>query len=158
MKTFFLVNCAAWAIIAAAAFADSQVSEQEQAPQAPGYGSVEMRIEGVSSPVGVIYVSLFISANGFPDAPKSAYDSRSFPATIEPVVLTYTSIPAGRIAVSVFHDADGNKVLNTNFLGIPKEDYGFSQNARGRFGPPSFDTAAVSLAAGATESLVIKLH
>ena len=40
---------------------------------------------------------------------------------------------------------NGNEKLDTNLVGIPSEPYGFSRNARGRFGPPSFDDLAIEV-------------
>lgn len=54
-------------------------------------------------------------------------------------------IPFGEYAVKAFHDEDANDDLTTNFLGIPIEDYGFSNNARGMFGPPGWDNAKFKL-------------
>jgi len=42
-------------------------------------------------------------------------------------------------SVSVYYDLDENGELNTGFLGIPSEPVGFSNNAKGSFGPPSFE-------------------
>ena len=50
-------------------------------------------------------------------------------------------ITYGEYAVKAFHDRDANDDLNTNFLGIPIEDYGFSNDARGVFGPPDWSKA-----------------
>lgn len=50
-------------------------------------------------------------------------------------------IPDGKVAVRLFHDANGNGELDMNLLGIPKEGYGFSRNPEAR-GPPSFKDAA----------------
>jgi uncharacterized protein (DUF2141 family) len=44
-----------------------------------------------------------------------------------------------KYAIAVFHDANDNKILDKNFFGVPKEGYGFSNNARGLLGPPDFD-------------------
>ena len=52
--------------------------------------------------------------------------------------FVFTGLPAGKFAVAVFHDENGNDTLDTNLLGIPKEGYAFSENARGFAGPPSF--------------------
>ncbi len=54
-------------------------------------------------------------------------------------------MPYGRYSIKAFHDENNNSKLDTNFLGMPTERYGFSNNARGRFGPPSFAEAAVTL-------------
>ncbi len=72
------------------------------------------------------------------------------PRTGRITTTTLDGLPAGRYAVAVFHDTDGNGRLSTWPIGLPKEAYGFSRNARGRFGPPPFDAAAFDLpAAGA---------
>jgi len=55
------------------------------------------------------------------------------------------NMPYGRYSVKAFHDKNDNSKLDTNFAGIPIEPYGFSNNARGRFGPPPFDSAAFTL-------------
>ena len=60
-------------------------------------------------------------------------------------------LPAGDYAFAVFHDANSNGKLDKNMLGMPTEDYAFSNNALGKMGPPSFEQARISLpAAGAT--------
>ena len=53
----------------------------------------------------------------------------------------------GQYAISAFHDVNDNKELDTNWMGIPKEKYGFSNNARGFMGPPSFEDAAITVEA-----------
>ncbi len=52
----------------------------------------------------------------------------------------------GKYAFQYFHDENMDEKLNTNFMGIPKEGYGFSNNAKGKFGPPSFDKMIFELA------------
>jgi uncharacterized protein (DUF2141 family) len=47
----------------------------------------------------------------------------------------------GVYGISAYHDENSNDELDTNFLGMPVEDYCASRNARGTFGPPSFDDA-----------------
>ncbi|MCB9091467.1 MAG: DUF2141 domain-containing protein [Halobacteriovoraceae bacterium] len=45
----------------------------------------------------------------------------------------------GSYAITLFHDLNGNQKLDTNFLGIPKEPFGFSNNKKIVFGPPSYE-------------------
>ena len=54
---------------------------------------------------------------------------------------TFRDIAAGDYAVFVFHDADNDKKLKTNFVGMPREGMGVSNNAKGHFGPPKFEDA-----------------
>ena len=53
-------------------------------------------------------------------------------------------IPPGTYAIGVYIDENDNEKLDTNFLGIPKEQYGFSNNAKA-FGIPKFEAASFSL-------------
>jgi uncharacterized protein (DUF2141 family) len=52
----------------------------------------------------------------------------------------FTNVPFGSYAVSAFHDENANAKLDLGIFG-PIEKYGFSNGARGLFGPPSFDKA-----------------
>lgn len=60
------------------------------------------------------------------------------------VKVAIPDLPYGNYAISLYHDENNNKKLDTNFLKIPKEPYGFSNNARGIFGPPKFKDARFS--------------
>lgn len=55
--------------------------------------------------------------------------------------VTFKDLPKGIYAVSMFHDENDNNKMDTNVLGIPKETYGCSNNAKGSFGPPKWDDA-----------------
>jgi len=55
------------------------------------------------------------------------------------VEFKVSGLEEGTYAVSVFHDENNNGELDANFIGIPTEPYAFSNNAKGRFGPPSFE-------------------
>jgi uncharacterized protein (DUF2141 family) len=54
-------------------------------------------------------------------------------------ILHIVDLKPGKYAFKYFHDENNDEKLNTNFVGIPKEGYGFSNNAKGKFGPPSFE-------------------
>jgi len=85
----------------------------------------------------------FSSAQGFPDSLKQAVAAVSVPVTSRDTGCHFPELPAGSWAFAFFHDANGDGVLNTNFLGIPTEGYGFSNDASGTFGPPSFEEVVV---------------
>ena len=54
-------------------------------------------------------------------------------------------LPVGVYAVSFYIDSNNNQKLDFNFFGIPTEQYGFSNNSMGFFGPPSFDQASFTI-------------
>ncbi|MCW8804954.1 MAG: DUF2141 domain-containing protein, partial [Ignavibacteriaceae bacterium] len=57
------------------------------------------------------------------------------------VIVVIDSLKYGEYAVRVFHDENKNGKIDSNFLGIPTEDYGYSNDASGWFGPPSWEKA-----------------
>ena len=62
----------------------------------------------------------------------------------------------GVYAVSVFHDENMNQKLDKNFVGVPNEGYGASNNPKKKMGPPNFDEAKFQLS-GTEQSVEIKL-
>ena len=65
---------------------------------------------------------------------------------VEPGSVTYVyELPAGTYAIGIFHDVNLNNKMDNNLFGIPKEQFGFSNNARALFGPPKFEAAAFEL-------------
>lgn len=62
--------------------------------------------------------------------------------------LDVPELKPGTYAVSCFHDLNNNGKLDTNFLGIPSEPYGFSNNARPKFRAPRWEEARFELRDG----------
>ena len=65
-------------------------------------------------------------------------------------------IPDGEYAIAFFIDANGNKKLDKNFLGIPKEQYGFSNNAMGTLSAPTFEQAKFKVAGNTVQNIKLK--
>ena len=51
-------------------------------------------------------------------------------------------LPNGKYAIGLYIDSNENEKLDSNFFGMPTEQFGFSNNVLGRFGPPSFESAS----------------
>jgi len=49
------------------------------------------------------------------------------------------SLKSGKYVVRFWHDSNKNGKLDTNFIGIPKEEFGNSNNIKPNFGPPKFE-------------------
>jgi uncharacterized protein (DUF2141 family) len=113
--------------------------------------SVEVDLTALRSSRGMIQMCLTRSARHFPDCQGDPHAiRRTVPASVRQ--LTF-DVPAGRYALSVFHDENANRKLDT-LAGIPKEGFGFSQNPKIRFGPPRFDKVSMELAPGFTRTSV----
>ena len=52
--------------------------------------------------------------------------------------ITITDLPKGEYAITMYHDENSDNECNRNFMGIPKEAYGFSNNFKPKFGPPKY--------------------
>ena len=70
----------------------------------------------------------------------------------------FLNIPAGTYAISVIQDENLDGKLTKNFLGIPKEPYGFSKNKYGMFGPPAFENVSFEVENDSNISLTINLE
>lgn len=82
------------------------------------------------------------------DNSKSVYEGEDsvwigqvLPIINKKVVVEIDTLKFGEYAVRIFHDENENEKLDTNFLGIPTEAYGYSNDASDWFGPPSWEKA-----------------
>jgi uncharacterized protein (DUF2141 family) len=123
-------------------------------------GSLSITIEGLRQSRGTVLVGLYDSRASFDRAIELASDVGFLndPNRVAGAALrandmlrggvTFRNLPPGRYAVILFHDENGNGRLDKNFWGVPTEPYGFSNDAQGFLGAPSFEEAALSLGSG----------
>ena len=111
-------------------------------PLAPSTaGTIAITVKDIARVEGRLFVGIFRPADDFPQQ-SGAFRGVTLNVDHKEVATRLSDIPDGTYAVAVFHDANGNGEHDRNFIGIPREDYGFSNNARGSFGPPAFEKAA----------------
>lgn len=103
-----------------------------------GQASVEVVVTDVRDATGTIMVALFQDPETFL---KKPYSGKMTKAVEGQVHVTFDNVAPGEYAASIIHDANDNRKLDSNFIGIPKEGFGFSNDAMGTFGPPSFAKA-----------------
>lgn len=121
----------------------------------PADGSLTVSFQGVTRREGVVLCAVFDSKAAY-DANTGAVRTLELPAADGNFSATFAGLPPGRYAVKAFHDRDANGRMRFNPLGMPQEPYGFSNNARGAFGPPSWKAAGFTLAPG-PNSIAIRL-
>ena len=88
----------------------------------------------------------------WPDGDASVFATAVVPISDGQAVAVFEDVPAGPFAVSVFHDEDDNRELDSVALGIPSEAYGFSADARNMFGPPKLRGSATRARRGRNET------
>jgi uncharacterized protein (DUF2141 family) len=109
--------------------------------------TLTVRVTGARNTKGKIWVTVFQDAQGFPDDASRVIRQQSVeidPNTMSAQV-TFKDLPQGTFAVSVLHDENGNGMMDKNFVGMPKEGYGASNNPKKKKRAPTFDEAKFSL-------------
>lgn len=124
---------------------------QDSAPE--GEGSLTVAFQGVTQARGVVLCALFDSKAAY-DANKGPIRTLELPASQGNFSATLAGLPPGRYAVKSFHDRDGDGKMKFNPLGMPLEPYGFSNNARAPFGPPSWKAASFDVKPGANSQSI----
>lgn len=117
-------------------------------------GRITVKVTGLRSNSGEVRVHLYNSRDGFPSNPQKAIATMVSTIKNAEADLFFTDIPFGDYAISVLHDENGNKKMDLNWLMIPKEGIGASNNPRLTFGPPSFNDAKFRLD---SEELTVKI-
>lgn len=105
-------------------------------------GELKLELDGKGMAGNQIRVAVY-SANApeqFPSDEKF-YRGVVSEATSDRLSVAVPDLPPGKYAVAAYVDNNKNARQDKNFLGVPKEIYGFSNNARGKFGPPDFSAA-----------------
>ena len=106
-------------------------------PEPPA--TLHIEIVGIKEIQGFIRVAVYDSEDDFMGEEVVASDGWK---VVSNTLTGSIPLTKGKYAISIFHDVNSDGELNTNIFGIPKEPYGFSNNAKGKFGPPSFEKAA----------------
>jgi uncharacterized protein (DUF2141 family) len=108
--------------------------------QTPVTGRLLVILKGFENHEGEARLALCPSRENF-EADEQAFRSAIVPVSRGTAIVELDSIPEGFYAIKVYHDENENGELDTNFLGAPSEVYGYSNNARGTFGPADWEDA-----------------
>lgn len=136
MKTFIIC------IVTALTFATQSLSAQ----------SLTLEVQGIEKATGKLYVGIYHSAETFMKKPLAG-----FAVDVKDKVMSIPckGLPAGTYAFSLYQDENGNGKLDTAAFGIPTEKFGFSNDAQGVMGPPSYEKCCFSFSKDIT--LVVHL-
>ena len=116
--------------------------------QARAEALIHVEVVGLHNDLGQVGCTVFSSPDGFPTDPGKALQKTLTPIKDKKATCDFSGLPAGHYAIAVMHDENSNGKVDTNFLGIPKEGTGASNDARGSMGPPKFEDATFEYAGG----------
>ena len=106
--------------------------------------TVQFDIQAIKHNQGKLYVQLFKGEENY-NAGK-AYNAVIVKAKEGSIKVTFNDVEAGDYAIRYFHDENNNGDIDTNLFGLPTEGYGFSNNAKVNFGPPSYQQMSFQVA------------
>ena len=116
---------------------------------------LSIHISGISKIKGSLFIAIFRATDDFPVFGKQ------FKGIVKEVEgksqnYNFDNLPEGEYALAIYQDENRNKILDKNLLGIPKEIYGFSNNARRSFSAPSFQEAKFKLNKDLQQTVFLK--
>ena len=119
--------------------------------------SVRIEISGLRNARGDVGCLLFSSAEGYPELHARAYREKHTAIETDRASCEFKEVAPGTYAAVVFHDENLNGKMDKNFVGMPQEGYGASNNVRHRLSAPGFQEASFAVGVGAVTPLSIQL-
>lgn len=133
---------------------DQASNHLESADDLVGKHTLTVHLSNLDCSKGAIMLAVFANAESFPEG--TPLYSRRMPCAELKGEKIELHLPKGRLAIAVYHDLNDNKELDRNFFFFPTEPYGFSNNAQGRTGPPSFEQAAFMLSEDTSIDILLR--
>jgi uncharacterized protein (DUF2141 family) len=117
---------------------------------------MSITIRGISELKGNLMLAIFDKSDGFGNE-DYAYEKMVIKVDSKDQEIEISNLITGKkYAIALYHDVNCNQRLDKNILGMPLEKYGFSNDVRSTFGPPSFESAAFIYSQGKKTSITIK--
>jgi uncharacterized protein (DUF2141 family) len=138
MKTVWL---AVMLVLVGAAAAWGEEKVGAAADTLAAWAPIRVEVTGLRNDSGVVKMALYASREGFPSKPEKAMFRLDAKVVAGRAAGEFSSVPEGEYAVAVIHDENQNGRFDTNFLGMPREGVGVSNNAKGKMGPPAYEDA-----------------
>lgn len=126
-----------------------------QVPMAPSTGSIRIKAQCPEPNAGTLYIAVFRQERFLEDGQEISGRSARLPLADNG--LNVEGIPAGAYSVALFQDINGNGKMDKNYLGIPTEPYGFSNNPKVKWQSPTFVETVVEVEAGAEKEIEVRL-
>ncbi|EGV43785.1 DUF2141 domain-containing protein [Bizionia argentinensis JUB59] len=103
-----------------------------------------INIQNIESIQGKIIIGIYSAEEGWLEKDSEIRHYRVL-VSKNTEQLIITDLPKGDYAISMYHDENSDGICNLNFIGIPKESYGFSNNFKPKFSAPKFKDCKFSL-------------
>lgn len=115
-----------------------------------------VNVTGFRNDKGMFYITLYKGKDGYPKEYKKAFRISFSLIKNGKCTILFDHMPKGEYAIVCFHDENNNRNMDKNFLGIPKEGFGISNNAKGFLGAPKFKKAKFDISDNTTEEIKMR--
>jgi uncharacterized protein (DUF2141 family) len=133
------------------------VSPTAAAPdEVPRTAAIVVRVGALRNDVGVLGCDLYAQKDGFPD--RGGFRAATSPIHDGRASCVFSGLAPGTYAVTVIHDEDEDGDVRVNFLGIPLEGYGFSNNRAHAFRAPTWEESSFRVNAGEQKVLDVAIR
>jgi len=114
-------------------------------------------VDGLRNSIGVVGAAVFKTRDGWPEEMGKTVNHWPTPIAegARKATAVMENLQAGDYGVVAIHDENQNHKLDRNFIGFPKEGFGFANNPHVGLSAPSFEAAIVHVACPVTE---INIH
>lgn len=131
----------------------SPFARHATAQDAGGGCTFRIRVDGLRNSTGVVGSILFTSPDGWPEDKEKSFrhGPTPIPSGQRQATVVWEHLPPGDYGVAVIHDENRNAKLDRNFIGIPKEGFGFANNPHVGLSAPPFRAAVVHVGCPVTE-------
>ena len=130
LRLFFLLMGASAACLSAAQAAD-----------------LTIHFENVLPAGGILRMGLYDQAR-YPDDNSTPIAAADVPAKAGETTVILRGIAPGVYAIQAFQDVNRNDKMDTSWIGLPQEPFGFSQDATPFLSKPSFDETKFTVTNG----------
>lgn len=108
-------------------------------------GEIELEIQNIQQAKGSIQIAIYRGEEKFLEDGQEIVTKAVLVEKEGALTVSFDNLAFGEYSIAIYHDVNDNKKLDTNLVGIPNEPYGFSNDAKSKWGPPKYQAARFNL-------------
>ena len=120
-------------------------------------GEIRILVSNIEEKKGTIHYGVYNNPKLFPDESGKILGGFEEVSKVIEDGLLIDDLEESNYAIAIFHDKNSNDKFDT-FFSIPKEKFGFSNNARVFLGPPKFEDASIFVGQNSIVEIMIELR
>ncbi len=124
--------------------------------QAQPSAKLTVVVDGLRHNAGQVCLRVYANEQGFPASAKGVVQSGCTKVTGKSATKDFYGLKPGTYAVALYADKNNDSKLNTNFLGIPSEGFGISNNPKAKTRPPKFKEASFDISQNKTIKIMMQ--